>query len=144
VLSLFGAALYSSITRSAVQRVPLDATDEEIEATIIDAKNPKSTDADKDGQRNRLVADEDVLQFAKRVHAAFPRIPVLGIDVLKRESDGCLFAIEVNAGGNVWHFSSTKEAHRKRLGGKQAMIDQFGAWTVAAKALIQVTHAHAS
>ena len=132
------------MTRSAAARVSLTGTDEEIEASIIDAKNPKSSAADTAGERNRLVIDEEVLNLAKRIHAAFPRVPLLGIDILRRESDGCLFAIEVNAGGNVWHFSSLKDGHRKRLGGKQAMVDQFGAWTVAAKALIRIVHAHAS
>ncbi len=144
VLSLFGEALYSSMTRSAVARVPLDSGDAEIEASIIDAKNPKSSAADEKGERNRLIADAEVLQLARRIHAAFPRVPVLGIDILKRESDGALFAIEVNAGGNVWHFSSGKEGHRKRLGGRRAMIDQFDAWNTAARALIRVTHENAN
>jgi hypothetical protein len=143
VLSLFGEALYSSMTKSAVPRVSLDATDEEIEASLIDAKNPKSTIADTTGERNRLVVDEEVLALAKRVHAVFPRMPYLGIDILRRESDGCLFVLEVNAGGNTWHFSSRKDKHRGRLGGRQAMVDQFGAWTVAAKVLIQIAHTHA-
>jgi hypothetical protein len=144
VLSLFGEALYSSMTRSAVPRAALDASDEELESSVIDAKNPKSTTADLTGERNRLIEDQEVLALAKRVHAVFPRIPYLGIDILRRESDGCLFALEVNAGGNTWHFSSRKEGHRTRLGGRQAMVDQFGAWTVAAKVLIQVAHAHAA
>jgi hypothetical protein len=144
VLSLFGEALYGSMTRSAVPRVSLDASDEELESSVIDAKNPKSTIADTAGERNRLVTDEDVLALARRVHAVFPRIPYLGIDILRRQSDGCLFALEVNAGGNTWHFPSRKDAHRNRLGGRQAMVDQFGAWTVAAKVLIQLAHAHAS
>ena len=55
VLSLFGEALYSSMTRSVVPRVSLDASDEELEASVIDAKNPKSTPADTAGERNRLV-----------------------------------------------------------------------------------------
>jgi hypothetical protein len=144
VLSLFGNPLYSSMTRSMAPRVSLDASDEVIEASIIDAKNPLSKAADKDEKRSLLVADPEVLAFASRVHSAFPRKPVLGIDILKRESDGKLFALEVNAGGNVWHLSSPKEKHRIRLGGKEAMVAQLDAWNVAARALIRVAREHAA
>lgn len=144
VLSLFGNPLYSSITRSMVPRASLDASDEEIEASIIDAKNPLSKAADKDEKRTQLAADPDVLAFAREVHGAFPRKPLLGIDILKRESDGKLFALEVNAGGNVWHLSSSKEKHRQRLGGKEAMLAQFDAWNVAARALIKMAKEHAA
>lgn len=144
VLSLFGDPLYCSVTRSMAPRVPLDASDEEIEASIIDAKNPLSKAADKDEKRSLLVADQDVLAFARKVHGAFPRKPVLGIDILKRQQDGKLFALEVNAGGNVWHLSSSKEKHRVRMGGKQAMVGQLGAWDVAAKVLVRVAREHAA
>ena len=144
VLSLFGDALYSSITRSMVPRVSLDAADEDIEASIIDAKNPLSKAADTDGKRTQLASDPDVLAFARKIHGAFPRKPVLGIDILKRESSGELFALEVNAGGRVWHLSSPKENHRQRLGGKEAMVAQFDAWNVAARALIRKAREHAA
>ena len=144
VLSLFGDPLYCSLTRSMAPRVSLDASDEDIEASIIDAKNPLSKAADTDGKRSYLVVDHDVLAFARKVHGAFPRKPVLGIDILRRESDGKLFALEVNAGGNVWHLSSPKENHRVRLGGKEAMVAQLGAWDVAARALIRVAKEYAA
>ena len=114
VLSYFGEPLYSSITRSAVERASLDASDEEIEISIIDAKNSKSSAADTDGTRDRLAIDEGVV------------------------------VIEVNAGGNIWHFSSSREGHRERLGGRQVMINQFGAWTAATKALVRLTYANAT
>jgi hypothetical protein len=144
VLSLLGDPLYCSVTRSMAPRVSLDASDEDIEASIIDAKNPLSKAADVDNKRGLLVKDHDVLAFARKVHGAFPRKPVLGIDILKRESDGKLFALEINAGGNVWHLSSPKEEHRIRLGGKEAMVAQLGAWDVAARALIRVAKQHAA
>ena len=72
VLSLFGDPLYSSITRSMVPRVSLDASDEDIETSIIDAKNPLSKAADKDEKRTALASDPDVLAFARAVHGRFP------------------------------------------------------------------------
>ncbi|MFN4140932.1 hypothetical protein [Aestuariivirga sp.] len=144
VLSFLGEPLYCSITRSAVPRAPLDADDETLEASIVDAKNEASKAADTEGQRNALVLDQAVLAFARSIHRLFPRRTLLGIDILKRVPDGKLFAIEVNAGGNVWHFSSPKQGHRKRLGGKSAMIAQLDAWNVAATRLIDLARGEAS
>lgn len=144
VLSLFGDPLYSAVTRSMVARASLEASDEDIESSIIDAKNQQSKAADKDGKRTQLALDEEILAFARQVHGVFPRKPLLGIDILKRESDGRLFALEINAGANTWHFSSSRVPHRTRLGGREAMTAQLDSWTVAAKTLIRLTHEHAA
>lgn len=143
VLTLFGDPLYASFSRSVLPRADLDAPDAEIEASAIEPRTEANVQADTDGARDRLIADPEVLEFARRIHEIFPRVPLLGIDILRREGDGTLFALEVNAGGNVWHFSSYAEKHRARLGGKQAMIDQFGAWRVAARALIRIVERNA-
>ena len=94
--------------------------------------------------RDRLAKDDEILAFARQVHAVFPNIPVLGCDVLRRVSDGKLFALEVNAGGNTWHFSSYADKHRARLGGREGMVAQFGAWTVAANSLIRMVRQYAA
>jgi hypothetical protein len=143
VLSLFGEPLYSSFSRSMLPRVDLEAADELIEASVVEPRTDANVQADVAGERDSLKVDPAILDFAKRIHQAFPRIPLLGIDILRRESDGALYALEINAGGNVWHFTSYAEKHRARLGGKQMMINQFGAWKVAAKALVQVVERHA-
>lgn len=143
VLTIFGDPLYAAFSRSVLPRADLAASDAEIEASIIEPRTEANVQADVDGARDQLIADPEVLDFARRIHQVFPRLPLLGIDILRRDSDGALFALEVNAGGNVWHFSSYAEKHRARLGGKQAMIDQFGAWTVAARALIRIVERNA-
>ena len=80
----------------------------------------------------------------ERVHSVFPTLPILGCDVLRRSSDGQLFALEINGGGNCWHFSSYAEKHRARLGGREAMVAQFGAWKVAASSMIRMVRQHAA
>ena len=50
--------------------------------------------------------DEEVIAFGEAAHRAFPNIPLLGIDIVRRATDGKLFVIEVNASGWVWHFGS--------------------------------------
>jgi hypothetical protein len=144
VLTLFGEPLYSSISKSPVERVSLAASDEGIEKAIVEAKHPTFKVIDPGGTRRGLAADERVLAFARRMHEVFPRTPILGCDILQREADGELFALEANAGGNVWHFSSTKEGHRERLGGRQKMIDQLGAWQIAAQALARIARDNAA
>lgn len=73
-----------------------------------------------------------------------PGIPLQGLDIMRDVRDGQLYALESNAGGNTWAFSSKLgENTRRVLGGAAAMIDQFGAWDVAADALIKRTYADA-
>ena len=139
VLSLLGEPLYSAYSVSALPRTDLGADDATIADSLVEPRTPENKEADAHGLRDRLVSDEEVLAFARRIHAAFPSIPLLGIDVLRREQDGALFALEVNAGGNVWHFSSYAKQHRARLGGRQTMVDQFGAWAAAARTLVRAT-----
>jgi hypothetical protein len=100
-----------------------------------------------------LKHEDDTLELARRVHDAFPTIPLLGIDIIREEKTGKLFVIECNAGGNVWHFSSkTNVPLRRILGGaslvgakkaeevaRQMHIDQFGAFDRAAEVLVRKT-----
>lgn len=143
VLTMFGDALYSSTSVSIVPRADLTADDKEIEDSVVEPRTDRNREADTEGLRDRLAKDDEVLAFARRMHSVFPTIPVLGCDVLRRESDGELFALEINGGGNCWHFSSYAEKHRARLGGREGMVAQFGAWTVAANALIRMVRQHA-
>jgi D-alanine-D-alanine ligase-like ATP-grasp enzyme len=90
--------------------------------------------------------DADVLAFAKRIAGVFGGIPLLGIDIVREHGSGKLYALEVNAGGNVWHFSSPYWAERRARYPHvaRAMHEQFGAFDVAAKALISATRRLAS
>lgn len=144
VLTMFGEPLYSSQSISVLPRADLTADDATIESSVIEPRTDRNQVADTMGLRDRLVKDNDVLAFARQMHATFPTIPLLGCDILRRHPDGKLFALEINAGGNVWHFSSYAEKHRARLGGREAMVAQFGAWNAAARALIKMVRQHAN
>jgi hypothetical protein len=50
--------------------------------------------------------DHEVIAFAERAAAAFPEIPLLGVDVARRLPDGKLFALELNASGFCFHLTS--------------------------------------
>jgi hypothetical protein len=58
------------------------------------------------GCRFSLSALPDTLELAQRVHAAFPDIPLLGVDLLRDHATGELYIIEVNSAGLSWHFTS--------------------------------------
>jgi hypothetical protein len=96
------------------------------------------------GTSTELVNDREILAFGRLVHAAMPGIPLQGIDILRDVKDGRLYVLENNAGGNTWAFSSQRgENARRALGGAEAMVNQFGAWDIAADVLIKRTRAEA-
>jgi hypothetical protein len=115
---------------------PLTSPDHEIENADFVAKNDRAYS---------FVDDSSVLSFAERVAAAFPTIPLLGIDIIQSVSNK-LYALEVNAGGNTWHYSSKMwEHHREKDPGYYLkMRTQFGAFDIAARRLTEATNNLAS
>jgi hypothetical protein len=138
VLTLFGEPLYAQHKVMHRRRADLDATDEEIAKTVV---------ADGVGDNTRSYGDyPGIVAFAREVaEKAFPEIPLLGIDVVEEEGTGALSVLEVNAGGNTWHFSSPasaywREKHPEHL---EAMKRQFDAFKAAARALVRLTRTYA-
>lgn len=141
VLTLFGEPLYCVKGVRSQGEIRLDADDAAIEQTSV---------ATTSGHRDReLSADRDVLDLARRAHAACPDVPLKGIDIVREEGTGRLYVLELNPGGNTWHFSSTAGWHtRLELGeslgaaekdwdavGRQAIAQQFDAFRTAARVL---------
>jgi hypothetical protein len=100
VTTLFGQVLWALKVEANHTRSALEAADG------FDRTPGLSVVSNSKGCVMSLCNDEEVIGFAEAAHAAFPDIPLLGIDVLRRPGDGRLFVIEVNASGWVWHFSS--------------------------------------
>jgi glutathione synthase/RimK-type ligase-like ATP-grasp enzyme len=100
VTTLFGQVLWALKVEASHGRAALEAADG------FDRTPGLSIVSNSKGCVMSLCNDESIIRFAEAAHAAFPAIPLLGIDVLRRESDGKLFVVEVNASGWVWHFSS--------------------------------------
>lgn len=113
----------------------LTASDAEIEAGDF---------APKVDRHYRFVEDEDVLAQARRTAACFPAIPLLGIDLL-RDTSGRLHVLEINAGGNTWHYSSKmwEEDRRAHPEYYEYLRTQFGAFDIAARRLCEEVHAQA-
>jgi hypothetical protein len=138
-LLLFGEPLYVQLGVLDDARADLNsASDEELFSSMVDING---------GERSYFHGDyPDIVALAKRIADAFAEIPLLGIDILKDIHTGDLFALEVNAGGNTWHFSSHYLAHRREKFPHLAdeMKSQFGAWQAAARSLIRKTEEHAA
>jgi len=138
VVSFYGEPLMCRRNFSLIKRPSLDEDDE----ILMNA--PIATTVSHDTVSTELVKDPEILAFARLIHAAMPGIPLQGIDILRDVNDGRLYALENNAGGNTWAFSSKGgEDARRILGGAGPMVKQFGAWDVAADVLIKRTRAEA-
>jgi hypothetical protein len=144
VMTLFGEPLLWWRGFSPLERPPLSAPDAVIEAAIIEPKDMFIRDNFHVKQRREWDVTPDVTAFARRMHEAYPAIPLKGCDILKEESTGRLYAIEINGGGNVWHFSSELFARsRNQMGGRDAMVRHYDPWPKAARILIEMTREHA-
>jgi hypothetical protein len=84
------------------------------------------------------------MSFASSLHNVFPSIPLLGCDILKEQGTGNLYALEVNAGGNVWHLSSPRTQGSRTITKTLEYVKTFQPFDRAALALIRMTRQHAS
>jgi glutathione synthase/RimK-type ligase-like ATP-grasp enzyme len=100
VTSLWGEALWSTRTEANRDRAPLE---NEKQFGSGDGVTIVSTSK---GCVYSLSSDEEVIEFGRAAHRAFPKIPLLGVDVIRDAETGKLYVIEVNASGYVWHFTS--------------------------------------
>lgn len=148
VTAFLGEPIYAAWYGSLSERPPLDSPDHVLANATI---------AIQGSARERIWRiEDDVMTEMRKVCAAFPDVGLLAIDFLREEKTGRLFFIECNPGGNTWHFSSDQKGGiniRMTLGeahihgeekanelGRLRMIEQFGAWDVAAKALVAKVH----
>jgi hypothetical protein len=86
--------------------------------------------------------DQDIIRFGERAHAAFPEIPLLGVDVIREQPSGRLFALEVNPAGAGWHFTHERGLKVQRQFGF-SYEQQFDGLRKAATILIERTRREA-
>jgi hypothetical protein len=87
--------------------------------------------------------DQEIIELGERAHAAFPNIPLLGVDIVREVPSGRLYVLEVNACGQVWHFSSNTGLGIQRDSGLD-FASQFGGLKKAAKILADATRRFAA
>lgn len=144
VLTLFGETLHLMKMSLPVTRPSLTAPDEVIEQAKIASNLADPNDPTAYLMEQELVYDSQLVALGGRVHAVFARWPLLGCDIVIDETSGVPHVLELNAGGNTWHFSSPAAAHGRKVTPRSERIRQFDAWKVAARALARVTEEFAS
>ncbi len=100
----------------------------------------------KGNRENLLDSSPEPIALAKRVAGAFSDIPLLAIDIIIEENSNRIYVIEINAGGNSWHFSSKMWAERRAKNPEliRQMKLQYSAFDSAAKVLVEKTRQLAS
>jgi hypothetical protein len=89
-----------------------------------------------------LCFDEEILAQARRAAAAFPEIPLLGIDLVRDVETGRCYVLEVNARGGTWHMNSSVGLDIQRANGIDFRA-QFDGMAVAARTLAAETRRRA-
>jgi hypothetical protein len=85
------------------------------------------------GARVSMIFDPDIIDLARRVHAVFPDVPVLGVDVIRDAETGQLYVLECNPSGAAW-LLSTRGGKRMEAEFGFDLRSQFGAAEVIAEA----------
>ena len=101
------------------------------------------------GEKNYDFVDgPEFRQFARACFEAFPHRALQAVDVVRCHDTGQYYVLEVNAGGNTWHFSSAmindivrSQSAVRRLTARK--LRQFNAFEVAARVLAERTRLEA-
>jgi len=138
VLTLFGTPLLAFKTTSEKERPALDSSDDALATIALKARR-------RDGPiRREFTSDPDILGLARDAYSALPEIALQGIDIIREAGSGKLYLLEANPGGNTWIFSKGDLTTRLKTAlGVERLTDQFDAFRIAAKVLIERTRAEA-
>lgn len=139
VSTLFGQALWALRIEADRARPPLPAPD-----GFDRIPGGRGVSVVSSGRRctMALCDDADVIRLAERTHAAFPDVPLLGVDIVRRHPDGLLYVLEVNPRGGGWHFGTSRGLRAEREFGF-SLETQFDGLRKAARILAQTTRAQA-
>ena len=89
--------------------------------------------------RVELVVDDEIIAMALHIaRDVFPHIPLLGQDIIREAATGDLYCLEVNPIGSTWHFSAPIGLAMQQAN-DICFETQFGAFDIAARALIEAT-----
>jgi hypothetical protein len=100
ITTLFGEPFHWAYSANKSPRPPLASADEILDSAII------SSAASEDRDWSCAAPSHEMLDTARRAGAVFPNMPLLGLDLLRCNATGRVYVLEINAGGNVWHYSS--------------------------------------
>ncbi|HEV7719515.1 MAG TPA: hypothetical protein VGO70_11135 [Arsenicitalea sp.] len=140
VLTLFGQPLYCMSVRSEAERAPLSGDNTAIEAISIASQSVTTS-------TKEFVYEADVIALAAAAYRAIPEAPLQGCDVVRDAVTRAVYVLELNPGGNTWHFSSSHNAENRVKNGSEVErlrhthLDAFGS---AAHVLAERTRSEAA
>ena len=94
------------------------------------------------GSSVTLCDDGDILDFARRVHAVFPDIPSLGLDIVREHGSGDLYLLETNPEGLAWGLTNNAGREIQAEFGLD-FYSQFGALDLIANRSIEIAREYA-
>jgi hypothetical protein len=136
VYTIFGRPVAAHKNTSTVERASLDASDEELAKSVVQARRAT-------GQTKSLCHEQDVLAFATEIYGAIPEVPFQACDIVRDEATGRLYVLEINPGGNTWVFSRENTAKVVAELGGYDIKQQFNAFETIAHSLIERTRLEA-
>jgi hypothetical protein len=143
VFTIFGRPVFAYKNTSTVPRGSLDVSDEQLAKTDVQARHFSGGRITAQRRTKTLCDESDVLALAGAAWEAIPEVPFHGCDIVREQSTGALYVLEINPGGNTWIFSRpSTPAVIKELGGYD-LTRQFDAFETIADALIERTRAEA-
>lgn len=130
VMTVLGHPIYANESTSLAPRPPLDAAGgDPIDLSIATNDLPRRIEA---------CLDDEILDFARKVHGRFERLPIMGLDIVRHAPSGQLFVLEINSSGRTWHLSSDFGLGQQRRYVRD-YYGQFNALKVLAAAFIDTT-----
>jgi hypothetical protein len=140
VTTLFGQTLWSLRSEASHERPPLSGPDA---FDRVPGGYGLCIVASSRGCTMSLNYDEEVIQLGERVHSAFPRVPLLGVDIVREQPSGRLYILEVHASWGSWHFASATDRRLQRQSGF-SLAAQFDGLHKAARILAERTRREAA
>lgn len=137
VLTLFGRPLYALKRIALTPREDLDRTGRDRTRTGV------ATNVEAGPRELQYCYDPKVLAFAARTYAAIPEVPLQAVDITREQATGRLYCLEINPGGNTWNVTDARDPDNPTVIDGRRREDQFGAFEIAARALIDETRRRA-
>jgi hypothetical protein len=137
VLTLFGEPLYCQFTVATRSTVDLNSPDETLEASSVASQSIAAAD-----KQFVFKYEADVAAIARAAYRAVPEAALQGCDVVRDANTGLLYVLELNPGGNTWHFSSDFLAESRASRGPEInrqRLEHLDAFGTAAHVLARVT-----
>jgi hypothetical protein len=136
VLTLFGEPLYA-LSNHLTKPIDLKASDYPTGTVAIATQAYPS-----ERKAATMISDSRYLDIARSAYPAFPDRALQAIDVIRDHDTDKLYILEMNLGGNTWHFSSRMinqvvGSPKRRAEFRKKKLQQFGAFDVAARVLAE-------